>query len=352
MTEAPSSNLDLLRTIAVLLVLGQHLFFKLPFETLHWLASRTPGVFGVFLFFVHTSLVLMLSMQRSSLEGAPLVKSFYTRRVFRIYPLALITVLIVWLLRLDSDVNGVQGLTYHPVALSARGTLAHVFLIQNLLGVKSNPDVLWSLPFELQMYVVLPFLFLWIRGKPMIWPLLGLWCASVAAGWMQPRVHQLVESHGINLLSILPYVPYFLPGVMAFTLLPRRPVLRSWLWPVFILLLLLVYLAFPNDSLGWVLCLALGLMLPMFQEIKSVWARRVSLQVATYSYGIYLTHSLCLWFAFEVLRSQPAWIKAPVLIASLVLLPVLAYHWVERPLIQVGQGLASRWTRAKVGAPA
>jgi peptidoglycan/LPS O-acetylase OafA/YrhL len=75
------SNLDFLRSVAVLLVLADHL-------TRHYHLDRfsSLGLFGVLLFFVHTSLVLMYSMQRSHLTGIGLFKDFYIRRFFRIYP--------------------------------------------------------------------------------------------------------------------------------------------------------------------------------------------------------------------------------------------------------------------------
>jgi peptidoglycan/LPS O-acetylase OafA/YrhL len=343
-TKGLSSNLDLLRAIAVLLVLAQHLFYKLPAGWLPWIAGRSPGLFGVLLFFVHTSLVLMFSMQRSGLRGAPLLKNFYTRRIFRVYPLALVAVISVLALRLNSDVNGVPGLSHDPTTPTARTIVAHVLLIQNIAEVKSNPNVLWSLPFEVQMYVVLPSLFLWVSGRPRFRPLAAVWCLSVLAGWAQPQIPGPLQPYGIQLFSILIYVPCFLSGVIAFTLLPRRPVLKSWMWPAFILSLLFIYSARPGLPVAWLLCLVLGLMIPMFEEIKSNWLRIASHEIAKYSYGIYLTHPFCLWFALVVLAAAAPWMKAVVMIASLVILPVIAYHCIEKPLIIMGQRLASRWT--------
>jgi peptidoglycan/LPS O-acetylase OafA/YrhL len=53
------------------------------------------GRFGVLLFFVHTSLVLMLSMRRLGLAGLRLYTTFMVRRIFRIYPLSILTVALV-----------------------------------------------------------------------------------------------------------------------------------------------------------------------------------------------------------------------------------------------------------------
>src|SRR5665213_2328994 len=60
-----SSNLDLLRSIAVLLVLLNHVLSIFQVDagigTLPWMLGRV----GVLMFFVHTSFVLMLSLERS-----------------------------------------------------------------------------------------------------------------------------------------------------------------------------------------------------------------------------------------------------------------------------------------------
>lgn len=95
-----SANLDLLRAIAVLLVLVQHLCKRMYVDRIGWIATSSLGHFGVLLFFVHTSLVLMYSMDRSGLTGPSLLKNFYIRRIFRIYPLSILTVLVAFLLHL------------------------------------------------------------------------------------------------------------------------------------------------------------------------------------------------------------------------------------------------------------
>jgi len=57
-------NLDFLRAVAVLLVLADH-----PGRHFQRFQFGSLGLFGVLLFFVHTSLVLTYSMQRSHLAG-------------------------------------------------------------------------------------------------------------------------------------------------------------------------------------------------------------------------------------------------------------------------------------------
>jgi len=344
-SRGPSANLDLLRSIAVLLVLTQHLCRRLNVDQVGWMPT-TWGVFGVLLFFVHTCLVLMYSMQRSELTGWPLVANFVTRRIFRIYPLSIIAVLTALALHLDSDVNGIRGLSYGLLPGKV-GIASNLLLIQNLTYTKSIVNVLWSLPFELQMYAFLPFIFMWIRGKRMFWPLLGLWAASAIAGFLQ------LHLHGLGRLSILAFVPCFLPGVIAFSL-PYVPRFKSFLWPVFILALVAVYTVRSDVWLGWAISLLLGIMIPFFAEIKTRWLRLASNRIATYSYGIYLAHQFCIWIALGLLASHPLWLRIAVLIVLLVGLPVLLYHAIEKPMIGLGIRIAARFTgpRALPGAAA
>ncbi|MGB9233548.1 MAG: acyltransferase [Terriglobales bacterium] len=333
-----SANLDLLRAIAVVLVLAQHLARRMYVETFAGMPTSSWGLFGVLLFFVHTCLVLMYSMERSQLTGWALLKNFVTRRVFRIYPLSVIAVLTALALHLDSDINGIRGLSrgHFPGIVTAASNL---LLVQNLTDVKSIVNVLWSLPFELQMYAFLPFLFLWIRrgSRKMAWPLFALWIASVGMAFAQPHIPHFGR------LSILLFIPNFLPGVIAYAL-PHRPRIPSALWPVFILLLVGAFAIRPALSTGWFLCLVLGCMIPRFREIQRPWLRWTSNRIATYSYGIYLSHQFAIWTAFGVLASQSRAVKVPVLVAMLVGLPILLYHAIERPMIGVGVRVAARFS--------
>ena len=306
-------------------------------EHIGWIATTSLGLFGVLLFFVHTSLVLMRSMERSDLSGGALVKNFYIRRFFRIYPLSVLAVLTALALRLDSDINGIAGLSggAWPGKLSV---VSQLLLVQNLTQVKSIVNVLWSLPYEVQMYLLLPFLFMWIRGKRMFWPLIVMWLGSLVAGAIQPHFPALSR------FSILLFVPNFLAGLIAFTL-PRWARIKAFLWPIFVVGLVLAFTLKPGRGTGWVLCLVLGAMIPSFAELTTPWLRVVSQQIATYSYGIYLSHQFSIWFALGVLGSQSLWLRIPVLIALLVLLPVVLYHGIEKPMIHAGIRLVSDRTR-------
>jgi peptidoglycan/LPS O-acetylase OafA/YrhL len=330
-----SANLDLLRSIAVLLVLGEHLLRRNHIETIGWVHVTSLGLFGVLLFFVHTSLVLMQSMERSRLEGRPLLKNFFTRRAFRIYPLSILAVLAAVALHLDSNVNGAHGLSFGPWPGIGR-IASNLLLVQNFTHSKPIVNVLWSLPYELQMYLLLPFLYLWSRKRQIFWPLIIFWVICIYPFSIQPNIH------GLSRFGIINFFPNFLGGVIAFTL-PRVPRIKSYLWPFFILFLVLLFTISSATITGYALCLVLGILIPSFAEISTPWLRVVSHNIATYSYGVYLSHQFCIWFALGFLGSHSPWLKVPLLVALLAGVPVLFYHSVEKPMIQVGSTLANAY---------
>jgi peptidoglycan/LPS O-acetylase OafA/YrhL len=334
MPKGLSANLDFLRSVAVLLVLAQHLSRRTVGEGSDAIPTSHLGLFGVLIFFVHTSLVLMYSMERSGLRRFSLARDFYVRRIFRIYPLSILAVLAAVVLHLNSNINGIAGLSRGPLP-GWKAILAQLLLVQNLVHVKSIVNVLWSLPLELQMYVFLPLLFAWTRRGKLFWPLLGLWTASLAAAVIQPHVAWLGRA------SLLRFIPCFLPGIIAFVL-PRIQRLRSFLWPIFILGLVVGFTLKPALETGWFLCLLLGLGIPCFQEIQAGWLRTASNRIATYSYGIYISHQFCIWFALGVLAGWPLAVRVGMLIASLVITPIVLYHGLEEPMIRVGMKLAKR----------
>jgi peptidoglycan/LPS O-acetylase OafA/YrhL len=282
-----SPNLDFLRSVAVLSVLGFHVL--LLFEQRHspYTAKlkifHSLGHWGVLMFFVHTFLVLMFSLERQRLRfpGVPMYIPFLIRRVFRIFPLSVFVVLLVTMLRLP--VGYLVGGQFEAAHLHWTGIVSNLLLVQNLSHTDSVIVPLWSLPYEMQMYFFLPALFLLAYYTRRPWPILVLWAISVFVG----RHHGAFEKRGIP--DFIVYVPCFLAGVLAYKLTKMRKLrLPVWLWPVALAGLTALYLRSPDYQNAWYCCLLLGVAIPQFQEMKSVAARRVFHNIAKYSYGIYL----------------------------------------------------------------
>ncbi len=323
-----SANLDVLRAIAVMCVFSAHLFrFSRGYHTQFQLLM---GQLGVLMFFVHTSLVLMFSLERSRLDGLPLVFSFYVRRAFRIYPLSIFCVLLVYFIRYrpDPDLPFVHWTWTHT------DLFANLTLAQNLFQVRDFLSVLWTLPLEVQMYIFLPVLFIVFRSRS-VRPVLLLWLASIPLA--------LLQHHYAPRLNLFSFAPCFLAGVISWRLhAPKRDRLPGWLWPVCIPAVSLIWLfGAPRHQLyfRWVFCLILGFTIPFFAEISFSGVRVVANIIAKYSYGIYLTHTTAMTIGFFLFRNHLA--QWSVFLVLATALPLLMYHVIEHPGIQAGKKIAN-----------
>jgi peptidoglycan/LPS O-acetylase OafA/YrhL len=69
--------------------------------------------------------------------------------------------------------------------------------------------------------------------------------------------------------------------------------------------------------------------------------RVVAAWVARYSYGIYLSHVVIFWIVLVVLRNSPLLVKIGVCAVLSVVVPVVLYHTIEKPMINVGVRVAN-----------
>jgi peptidoglycan/LPS O-acetylase OafA/YrhL len=335
-SQGESPNLDFLRAVAVLAVYIFHLLYTVGLSHIGvpgrpdfgWLLGR----FGVLVFFVHTSLVLMMSLERMELSGRPLFSAFYVRRFFRIYPLSVACIAIIVLFHLPQSphVNW-----FNP----DRSTiLANLFLCTDLFYKSNITSVLWTLPLEVQMYLLLPILYL-IGRKYQLRGIALLWLAAIVAAYVQPHI--------AGRLTIAVYVPCFMAGVASYfagfgSVRRRLPFIG---WPLTIAAAAGIFFAFGSGTryeAAWIMCLSIGLSAPLFADLEFSPLRKASAWVARYSYGIYLTHMYAMWTAFIVLKGQPLWIRCIVLLALSIGLPVLFYEFLESPMMKLGARLANR----------
>ena len=315
-----SSNLDVLRAMAVLMVFCYHVLEYGYFSDRY---VSGLGQFGVLIFFVHTSLVLMMSMERNS--GA---LNFYIRRFFRIYPLSIAVVALVVLLHIPSN----PAREY--VWLGKRNLLSNFALTMNLTHSPMALAPLWSLPIEVQMYVILPLLFLVARSKRAFRNMVFIWLALVPLAYFQPL---MTGPH-----NIMRFAPCFVPGIVAYTSLGKwKPRLPWYLWPPFILAAYAAYQWLDPRGYGWAECLALGLAIPMFREVQVPAVRWLAGRIAKYSYGIYLFHLIAIYYCFDRILG-PAWLMVGASVMITLAASVISYHVLEEPLVEFGRRLGHR----------
>src|ERR1019366_3535011 len=148
-------NLDILRSVAVLAGFATHTLqviagCKFGEHFAYGVDTYALGRIGVLLFFVHTSLVLMQSLERTGTELAawPLIRHFYIKRAFRIYPLSICLISVCIAFSIPPNALGV-AYEWH----GARWVAASILLIQNITRDSQVSGPMYSLPYEVQMYL-------------------------------------------------------------------------------------------------------------------------------------------------------------------------------------------------------
>jgi peptidoglycan/LPS O-acetylase OafA/YrhL len=334
-----SSNLDQLRAIAVVAVMIDHLVPTLVYHQrdvpqLVRDLTQHIGHAGVLAFFVHTSLVLMYSLERMEVQKpAGLVLRFYIRRWFRIYPLALVVIVGVLVL-------GLPNATWRaPTTATTEEIIANLFLVQNLVTGHSVLVPLWSLPYEVQMYLLLPALFLITRRHHGARLISALLLTSYVAAY---ALYKISNGH----MNFAGYAPCFLSGVLCYTLRDQiRPTISGRWWPVYLLGIIGGYCYLQLDSsqliywLGWLYAFVLGISINAFVDCDFAWLNRLCLRIATYSYGLYLLHVPMLYVVYEKWNPDSPVVGLVAFFALSVLAAVSAYHLVEEPMVALGRRL-------------
>ncbi|MET7455769.1 acyltransferase [Streptomyces sp. NPDC005574] len=144
--------LDALRGVAALVVVFDHSSYAFLAQTRQALTPYfSTSRYGIMVFFLVSGYIIPASLERGGC-----VRTFWISRVFRIYPMWAVAVASVLALRLlgvaavRTDVAGQRPLTV---------ALAHLTMLQELLGTPGVLLVLWTLSYEMAFYLLVVALF-------------------------------------------------------------------------------------------------------------------------------------------------------------------------------------------------
>lgn len=331
-TRKLSTNLDVLRSLAVLVVFIYHILSILrgSYEAINDAAAH----FGVVLFFVHTSCVLMGSLESLNPDAPQWAMRFYVRRAFRIYPLSMFIVIFAFVSR--APVAAWVGPAGLPA--TAKTIAANLLLVQNIVHQPVVSGPMWSLPLEVDMYLVLPLVFLMLRNRRWAPLMAGIWVCAIAG---KAAFH---ADLGHSLGGLL-FIPCFLSGALAYRLRKTWTTFRfpAAIWtPGLLVLMVLATAGGFSTYVIWTICLALAFLYASTDDLGINVFTKVCAWIAKYSYGIYLTHAFAVWLAFRVLAGLLHGTGWKVLVTVLItgVATVATFHWIEDPMIRIGKRLS------------
>jgi peptidoglycan/LPS O-acetylase OafA/YrhL len=327
------NNFDLLRILAALQVVYFHSIAHLgirPGPLDRWI-ELFPGVP---VFFALSGYLISASFERSRD-----LRSYVRNRLLRILPalycVVIVTVVVAACFGVDFRtpravvwfVAQLAGLIYTPGFLRS-------------FGFGSYNGALWTIPIELQFYLVLPILYAtaprrrltaWLAGAFAVFAVV----AYVYALRTPPMAEVAAEpiAHKLFRYSFLPHIFLFLTGV----LLQRgkahasRWIAGKGLWWL-AAYVASTFLPLPN-AVGYVF----GKVLMAVTVISLAFtartlARRV-LRGNDISYGVYIYHGLVINILLELgCRERPVWL--PVVFALTLVLGYVSWVFVERPFLR------------------
>lgn len=347
-------SLDGLRVVAFLTVFFQHLP---ALATVGVLATR--GWVGVELFFVISTYLLFTLLAAEMQKDSRIdIRNFYVRRVLRIYPLLIVFYSLMFL--------GGRGFLDGEAWARLATTLASVdnLAIWAWGWNFSIPAVgpLWSLSFEFQIYLLLPFAFLaWQKWgtRRFMWFLIAVELVALAARLL--AVHSGLGMPGIYV------TPYLRPEsiLLGLALAVCRPTWRPSLSVLVAVLAGLVFVAMPPLEQRWTY-LPVGLMVAAvtdaslrFRPVQAFLSLGPMRYLGKISYGLYVFHVLAIWCTITGLRLLGFSITGvgqgvAIAVLSLVVTTcaaAISYQFLERPFLRLKLRFSSVDGRATAPEP-
>jgi peptidoglycan/LPS O-acetylase OafA/YrhL len=208
MSKVYFKNLDALRFFAFLSVFLYHSFWtNVPsvqangvYEFFH--SATRIGHLGVNFFFVLSGfLISFLLMDEEKLTGTISVKSFYIRRILRIWPLYyLITIGLIVFFPL------VYYVVKHSVFNLNLTPWKYFFFLSNFDYIQQDATIptlntMWSISIEEQFYLAWPLLCFLFRGKKFIYPIIAIILGTFVFRFFESSNYRVLQWHTFSVIN-------------------------------------------------------------------------------------------------------------------------------------------------------
>ncbi|WP_374948574.1 acyltransferase family protein [Mucilaginibacter sp.] len=327
--EFKVNNFDLLRLLAAIEVVFDHYFQHLRIPITHT-ALKVLYLFpGVPVFFVISGYLISASYERNNS-----LKTYMRNRVLRIYPglwgCLLITLIIF-------SLTGVNFLNRQTLGWLPAQLLGFIYTPNFLsgYGFGSYNGSLWTIPIELQFYIMLPLCFLLAPKRKVNGWFVGLFIIFLALNLayqltdMSDKVTKLIR------YTFIPHFYLFLVGVI----FQRLRIYSSrfiygkalyWIVPYF------SFSLFFFDRMDAVYFTVIQYLFLSFTLLSMAYTLPTIadklLRKNDISYGVYIYHGLILTVIVEM-KWLP-YINLPVVLAATSVMALLSWFFIEKPFLK------------------
>jgi peptidoglycan/LPS O-acetylase OafA/YrhL len=336
-------TLTALRFFAAIWVVTLHYTQWLPDKGANRPPLITNGALGVDFFFILSGFILAHAHRAQILEQRIAIRSFLVKRLAKIYPMHLATLLFY--LSLITAI-GLAHLKFpNPERYQAGQFVLNLLLVHAWqvrdAGGWNYPS--WSVSAEWFAYLIFPFvapfLILRLRALPVEW-LLGVAIAFLLSVWALA-----MPLFGVDFFSLhsnfgyMRILPEFILGIVLYRLGTER--WMRWLespWALPLLVAGVVVLAaFDNMQIVVVLVIAVIILAAAErarQGASGILAARPLVYLGEISYSLYMIHLPVATLLLQGVRLKMGYTPLPAVLAAYpiaMLVAVASYHLLEKP---------------------
>ena len=331
------NNFDLLRIFAATQVLFNHSYkhLHIPYPIWYNVIASFPGVT---MFFVMSGFLISASLERN-----PDLKNYFTNRALRIYPalwfVVLLSIATIWI---AADISFINRETIPWMICQFIGFIYTPAFLSHY-GFGSYNGSLWTIPLELQFYLVLPIIYYFStlitsnsRQKTIILTIVFTIFCLLAYYILEhyTRINLKLETKFQKILryTFIPHIYMFLAGVVLQRIKAYNSVFIYGKGILWILSYLLFCYFVPASNLTVIirnLFLAVTL-ISVAYSLPGV-AHKL-LRGNDISYGVYIYHGLVLSVLVHMGLTGNSYYVFLILIITYIL-SFLSWRFIEKPFL-------------------
>lgn len=344
------NNFDLIRLLAALQVLFYHAFehMKLSGYSFIPIVNKYISNFhGVPIFFALSGMLIFWSFDRNQNN----VFQYFKNRFLRLYPALWICFIFTFFVLLFFGFINSQNIFSKGILtwIATQISFLQFYTPEALrgFGLRNPNGNLWTICIEIQYYLLVPLLVLLFRNKSFFYKnavLLSLFVFSLGFNHYIKNLNQEIISTKILGVTLLPYLFFFLSGIIVFINYPYikkylegKFLIAFFIYGIYYTLFLYIYPKyFPGywpNFMGLIATVLLVYTVFAFAFSYNSLSKRV-LRHNDISYGVYI-YSGILINIFVHLKLTHSILWFLVFLTTTMLLSILSWKLIEKPALKL-----------------